>query len=924
MNISSAPSVIDTTALGRAVYMRFRPPGPPLRRPRPAPIGSLASASTRFVASLARPPAVRRSLRGPAGDRLLSPAALSDAPVRPPRWWTSLGHRTDADHGSAADLPPRGLRLMTQQGPAGNAGVRSAPGRIAGALVADVAPVRRYADVKAAGPMLTQRERAVAAHVNTTAAAPSAPRAARPPGQSSGGAGARPTPVAGVGASSREPNARRQVGRAGGRAVSEVRGAAGTAGGAAGGVPGTASAARGAIGGVNGAAGMAAGAAVGVAGAASGADGATHGAARASGHLGAQARAAAVPSPSRRASPVARTSGNSVAIRRAAFGLSVARRNRAGTPDGLGERFAQSQRPTMSQRTAQPSIARRSTAAAQGEASSAAARLLAESRPRAPFLSNSRGAAATATVGTATVGTASATTASADAVAATRAIPVTQSKAPQKDPADPPNGLTTASLQPLRRAATLPVAVRQIVDGPTSDISSATVLRHAVGTAAVIRAAGIPGAAPVNRRSITASTRATSTRAASTQISAATAAATTATSAGEVSTTGASGRQMARPAEERQTGASAATHPVPTSAPVPAPNAHRNGHEASPHRDAGPALRRSVISRPGSRTQRRSAASPDAPRHGGVAQHSHAADQAGGSRFARPSRLRTAVVPGRSPLVPPVRRQWASTLPGSATRPLATPIAGTASAVPAVRRRSDRLAVRPAGPFPVGSAAALPAAAISSSDIPGMATGPRPLMFNSIAAPIDIPVRAIAGGSPRITSTTGSGRFPPPAPPRGAGGSVRRSTSNLLSTTTTNRGGMPAHSGTGTSPVRRSLVESTAEAFRRAAMVSPPASPGVASGAGSAAVMAASSGLAGSGTPVIRRSLSGSVAAADAPQDAEHSGEVAAVTDSHESPDISRMPAREFHRLVDAVVEAIEQRVVDELERRGRRHPGVF
>jgi hypothetical protein len=88
--------------------------------------------------------------------------------------------------------------------------------------------------------------------------------------------------------------------------------------------------------------------------------------------------------------------------------------------------------------------------------------------------------------------------------------------------------------------------------------------------------------------------------------------------------------------------------------------------------------------------------------------------------------------------------------------------------------------------------------------------------------------------------------------------------------------------------------------------------------------MAASSGLAGSGTPVIRRSLSGSVAAADAPQDAEHSGEVAAVTDSHESPDISRMPAREFHRLVDAVVEAIEQRVVDELERRGRRHPGVF
>jgi hypothetical protein len=40
--------------------------------------------------------------------------------------------------------------------------------------------------------------------------------------------------------------------------------------------------------------------------------------------------------------------------------------------------------------------------------------------------------------------------------------------------------------------------------------------------------------------------------------------------------------------------------------------------------------------------------------------------------------------------------------------------------------------------------------------------------------------------------------------------------------------------------------------------------------------------------------------------------------------DLSRLPARDFRRLVDAVVDDLEQRVVDELERRGRRQPGVL
>ena len=141
---------------------------------------------------------------------------------------------------------------------------------------------------------------------------------------------------------------------------------------------------------------------------------------------------------------------------------------------------------------------------------------------------------------------------------------------------------------------------------------------------------------------------------------------------------------------------------------------------------------------------------------------------------------------------------------------------------------------------------------------------------------------------------------------------------------------MPAHSETGIGPVRRSLVESTAEAFRRATLAGPtlagpPAVPAVAAGAGSAAVMAGGSGLAGSDAPMlIRRSLSGSLLAAGSPELADHGAEVAAVLDSRETFDVSRLPARDFHRLVDAIVEAVEQRVVDELERRGRRHPGVF
>jgi hypothetical protein len=110
---------------------------------------------------------------------------------------------------------------------------------------------------------------------------------------------------------------------------------------------------------------------------------------------------------------------------------------------------------------------------------------------------------------------------------------------------------------------------------------------------------------------------------------------------------------------------------------------------------------------------------------------------------------------------------------------------------------------------------------------------------------------------------------------------------------------------TGGDVVRRSLLDSTADAFaQRASAEAPTGASGMAFGS-----------TAGSSSypPVVRRTMD--VGGDD--------GGRGALPDAATF-DVSRLPARELQRLVDVVVEAIEQRVVDELERRGRRNPGVF
>lgn len=165
------------TRLGRAIGLRWRRPGPPPGRLRPAPIGSLASASARFALGTGRPVGVRRALMGPAsGPSVARPGA--GALVAPPRWWS----RVALVGGGAEDVSePRGLPRAVQRMPAEGDPPR-APGGVRARLRGQTINVRVQDDVRAAGRMMTATD----ARMRRSASAPPARPSGSRPGNEQG------------------------------------------------------------------------------------------------------------------------------------------------------------------------------------------------------------------------------------------------------------------------------------------------------------------------------------------------------------------------------------------------------------------------------------------------------------------------------------------------------------------------------------------------------------------------------------------------------------------------------------------------------------------------------------------------------------------------------------------------------------------
>ncbi len=166
--------------LGRQLTHRMRLPGPDGHRSRPARIGSLASSSRRFADSLTRSAPARRTLQGPSLARVHT---YRDAGAAPPRWWhpSLLPETREADR-TAERLPTRGLPRAVRRVPNEHSWT---PGGILGSLTSQVLPVRRNPAVTAAGPMLMQRDTqqlVAASHRRTSPPAPPAGPAARPGG----------------------------------------------------------------------------------------------------------------------------------------------------------------------------------------------------------------------------------------------------------------------------------------------------------------------------------------------------------------------------------------------------------------------------------------------------------------------------------------------------------------------------------------------------------------------------------------------------------------------------------------------------------------------------------------------------------------------------------------------------------------------
>ena len=140
------------TRLGREIGVRWRRPGPPVGRPRPAPIGSVARASSRFVQGWGRPVTVRRALAGPSS---VPTASTSDLQTRPPRWWSGESPLVAEAPERLSLRPERGLRQVVRPLP------EPSDARPTGAWVSSaptVVPMRLPDEVAAVGRITTSAD----------------------------------------------------------------------------------------------------------------------------------------------------------------------------------------------------------------------------------------------------------------------------------------------------------------------------------------------------------------------------------------------------------------------------------------------------------------------------------------------------------------------------------------------------------------------------------------------------------------------------------------------------------------------------------------------------------------------------------------------------------------------------------------------
>ena len=280
--------------------------------------------------------------------------------------------------------------------------------------------------------------------------------------------------------------------------------------------------------------------------------------------------------------------------------------------------------------------------------------------------------------------------------------------------------------------------------------------------------------------------------------------------------------------------------------------------------------------------------------------------------------------------------------PGPLSRAVAVAPAGRAAAVPAIRRSAalpstvraaaaqlDRPAGSPAGPTPARTAATprLPgglAVAASGQGDTGSARLGAFVQRSMVVAPPRVSVRpadlAPVGGGPAVPDSARHDRTGSPTTRPSAAG--RQNTTSQHSPIPSSTGGSPPGVEVDGPVIRRSL-SGAAHSLFRSLLRSPGA---VGARAHPESVQSGSVGMfenhpqrmhsSGPDEPAVLRRLRESGGSSE-PQFPGF--------EADEEPGSPAMRSRDFDELIDRIVAKLEQRVIDDLERRGRRHmPEVF